>query len=202
MIDCEAPGLRIVVLAAGFSSRLGRPKLLASIRGMSLLRRTLSVLEQITRQRIIVVVPQRTTRICAELRGYRVSLVPNAFRSRGLSSSVLLGLNTARCSTGTLLLPVDLPDLSRADIVRLISRWRGGPRRVAANRSAGRAATPLILPKFLYPQARRISGDIGLRDLVAGLPPEQRIIVELRSAERDVDTPQDLDEARRRRASH
>ncbi len=208
MIDCDASGLRIVVLAAGFSSRLGRPKSLASIRGLSLLRRTISVLQQLTRRKIIVVVPQRAARIGLELSGYRVSLVANACRSRGLSSSVVLGLRAARYSSATLFLPMDLPDLSRADIARLISRWRGCQRRVAANSTGGRAAAPLILPKFLYPRAQRISGDVGFRNLVAGLRPEQRVIVDLRSAARDVDTPQDLDEARRRgrgrrhRASH
>jgi molybdenum cofactor cytidylyltransferase len=198
MSDCDAPGLQIVVLAAGFSTRLGRPKSLASIRGMSLLRRTVAVLQKVTRRRIIVVVPPRATRIRTELRGYEVAWVVNARRSRGLSSSVVLGLRATRCSSGTLFLPVDLPHLSRADIARLISRWCAGKRRVAANSVAGRASTPLILPKFLYQQAQRISGDMGFRELVAGLPPGQRIIVDLRSAARDVDTPQDLEDARAR----
>jgi molybdenum cofactor cytidylyltransferase len=201
MSDCDVSGLQIVVLAAGFSTRLGRPKSLASIRGMSLLRRTVAVLKKVTRRRIIVVVPQRATRIRTELRGYHVFWVANARRSLGLSSSVVSGLRAARCSSGTLFLPVDLPHLSRADIARLASRWCGSKRRVAANSVAGRASTPLILPRFLYGQAQRISGDRGLRELVAGLSPDQRIIVELPSAARDVDTPQDLNDARRRRSS-
>jgi molybdenum cofactor cytidylyltransferase len=200
MIESELPDLRIVVLAAGFSSRLGRPKPLARLHGKSLLARTVSVLERLTRRRIIVVIPQRAARIRQELRGRQVSFVTNPGRAKGLSASVALGLHMARYSSGTLFLPVDLPDLSRADIARLISHWRSSKRRVVANSIEGRASTPLILPKFLYPQARRLDGDVGFRNLIAELPAEQRVLIELSSAARDIDTPGQLAAARRRRA--
>ena len=52
------PLLRIVVLAAGFSIRLGRPKALARIHGRTLLDRTLRVLAPFSqRTRIVVVIP-------------------------------------------------------------------------------------------------------------------------------------------------
>jgi CTP:molybdopterin cytidylyltransferase MocA len=46
-----------------------------------------------------------------------------------------------------------------------------------------------------------VSGDVGLRDLVNGLPAPQRVLLNLPSAALDVDTPQDLRAARRRRRS-
>ena len=190
--------LQIVVLAAGFSSRLGRPKTLARIHGVSLLGRTICVLAQVTRQKIVVVTAERATRVRIELRGRPVSFLANRGRAGGLSTSVARGLRRTRYSGATLFLPADLPDLAPRDIARLISRWRGARRRVVARTTTGRASTPLILPKFLYPQALRLSGDVGLRDLVAALRIEQRTLVELPSAARDIDTPQDLAEARRR----
>jgi CTP:molybdopterin cytidylyltransferase MocA len=197
MID-EPAGLRIVVLAAGLSSRLGRSKALARIHGTSLLYRTVSVLARLTRQNIIVVAPARATRLRLELRRCRVSFRANPSRSDGLSSSVALGLRTARYSGATLFLPVDLSELSARDIALLISRWRGSKRRVVARGLEGRAATPLILPKFLYSQARRLCGDVGFRNLLAQLRIEQRTLLELPSTMRDVDTPLDLAAARRR----
>jgi molybdenum cofactor cytidylyltransferase len=194
----ELSDLQIVLLAAGFSSRLGRPKALARLHGNSLIARTVAVLERFTQRKIIVVIPQRATRIGVELRGRRVSLVPNPDRAKGLSASVALGLRKSRYSSATLFVPVDLPELTHADIVRLISRWRSSKRRVVASDIEGRASTPLILPKFLYSQARRLGGDLGFRNLIAELPPEQRILVGLASAARDVDTPLDLADARRR----
>jgi CTP:molybdopterin cytidylyltransferase MocA len=58
---------------------------------------------------------------------------------------------------------------------------------------------PLILPKRLFLKAQRVSGDIGLRELIGALPREQCVFVKLPSAAADIDTPQALAEARRRR---
>jgi CTP:molybdopterin cytidylyltransferase MocA len=58
----------------------------------------------------------------------------------------------------------------------------------------------MILPKAGFEAAAAVRGDVGLRDLVAALPPEQIRLVALRSAELDVDTPADLTRARRRYA--
>jgi molybdenum cofactor cytidylyltransferase len=198
MIQRPLSSLQIVVLAAGFSSRLGRSKALARIHGVSLIARTIAVLAHLTRQPIVVVTAQRATRVHLELRGRRIAFLANPDRAAGLSTSVVRGLRKARYSSATLLLPADLPDLAPRDIARLISRWRGARRRIVACEMAGRAAAPLILPKFLYGQAQRLCGDVGLRSLVAEIGKEQWILVALPSAGRDIDTPQDLADARRR----
>jgi molybdenum cofactor cytidylyltransferase len=198
MMDSPLSSLKIVVLAAGHSTRLGRPKALANIHGVSLLRRTIAVLSQVTRQNIVVVTAPRATRVRVELRGCRVAFVANHGRARGLSTSVALALRKTRWSAGTLFLPVDFAELAPRDIKRLISRWRGAKRRVAARRISGRASTPLILPKFLYPRARWLTGDVGLRDLVADLHQEQLTLLDISSAAHDIDTAQDLAAARRR----
>lgn len=200
MIQNELSGLRIVVLAAGFSTRMGRSKMLVTVRGVSLIRRTVAVLAQFSANSIVVVTSPRAPRLRAELRGYRVTLLANPQRARGLSSSVIRALRETRNGAATLLLPADLGELVPRDIARLISRWRSAKRRVTARRLDGRASTPLILPKWLYPQARRLVGDVGLQALIAALPEEQRMLVELSSAVRDVDTPGDLAAARRARA--
>jgi CTP:molybdopterin cytidylyltransferase MocA len=54
------------------------------------------------------------------------------------------------------------------------------------------------LPQWLYPRALTLTGDVGLRELVAQLPAGTRVLIEMPSAARDVDTPQDLQDARRR----
>jgi len=188
---------RIVVLAAGFSARLGRPKALVRVRGLTLIARTLRVLEHFATAPIIVVVPPRAARLRAALRGYRTVLVANPLRSDGLSSSVRRGLRHARYEAAVLFVPMDLSYLERRDIARLIARWRGARRRVAARRIGGEAAAPLILPHRLYPLALGIAGDVGLKTLVRHLPPRDIALVSLASAAFDVDTARDLERARR-----
>jgi molybdenum cofactor cytidylyltransferase len=195
----QAPRLRIVVLAAGFSARLGQPKGLARIHGLSVLHRTIRILSPFrATSSIIVVIPPRAVRYTLGFRRRSVAFVANADRATGLASSVRLGVGRARHSAGILLLPVDLVDLKRRDIARLIARWRGARRRVAARRVESHAGAPLILPRWLYSRALTIAGDAGLRELVRRLPRHEVSLTDLPSAELDVDTPQDLERARRR----
>jgi molybdenum cofactor cytidylyltransferase len=198
-------GLRLqaVILAAGFSSRLGSPKAMARVGAQSLLRRTIALASGLRPAEILIVVPHRASSYRTQARGFKVIFAANPHRAEGLSSSVRRGLIRARFSTAALLLPVDLAALRRRDIARLISRWRARRRCVVARRLGGedgmpRGGVPLILPRWLYSRAQRVTGDIGLRGLVSGLPPSQRILLPLASAALDVDTPQDLRAARRR----
>jgi molybdenum cofactor cytidylyltransferase len=188
---------RVIVLAAGFSARLGKPKAFARVRGASLIARTLGVLAPFAAAPIIVVAPPRAQRLRAELRGQRSVLLANARRGEGLSSSVRRGLRYARYEAAVLLVPMDLSHLQRRDIARLIARWRGARRRVTARRIGSEAAAPLILPRRLYPHAQRIAGDVGLKMLVRHLPPQDIALVSLASAAFDVDTARDLESARR-----
>jgi molybdenum cofactor cytidylyltransferase len=198
MTDCQLSSLQIVVLAAGLSVRLGAPKMLERIHGRSLIRRMITVLAQVTPQRIVVVTAPHAARLRAELRGFRVGYLANPDRAKGLSTSVVVALRKTRYSRATLFLPADLAELGARDLARLIRRWRGAGRRVVARGIAGRPTAPLILPRFLYRLAQRLSGDVGLRALVAELPPEQYTLVDLPSAARDIDTLQDLKDARHR----
>jgi CTP:molybdopterin cytidylyltransferase MocA len=187
----------MVVLAAGFSTRLGRSKALVRIRGVSLIERTLRALAPLAAAPIIVVVPPRAARLRAELRGYRAVLIANPLRRDGLSSSVRRGLRHARYDAAALLVPMDMSHLERRDMARLIARWRGARRRVAARRIGGEAAAPLILPRRLFSLALDIAGDVGLKTLVRDLPSPDIALVSLASAAFDVDTAGDLERARR-----
>jgi molybdenum cofactor cytidylyltransferase len=193
--------LQIVILAAGFSSRLGQPKALARVRGRSLLARTLDLTRGLAASSRVVVIPPNAARYKMLVPGAKVAWANNPRRAEGLSSSVRLGLIAARYASAVLFLPVDLVNLKRHEVERLILRWRSSPRRVVARRLADSGGIPLILPKRLFPRALRLSGDIGLRALIAALPHEQCVLVNLPSAAADVDTPQALAEARRRQTT-
>ena len=190
---------QVVILAAGFSTRLGQPKALARIRGVSLLRRTLALLTPFSAGPPVVVVPSRAAQRYRQgfLRSEAV-WVCNSRRALGLSTSVRAGIRAARYAAAVLILPVDLPALTAGDVARLVASWRRHRRQIVARRSGGRALTPLIVPRRWLPDAGGITGEGGLREWVAGLPAQQRILVELCSAKFDVDTRADLAAARRR----
>jgi molybdenum cofactor cytidylyltransferase len=190
--------LHIIVLAAGFSSRLGQSKALARLRGISLLRRTLTAAASLNGPRITAVIPRQAALYRREGRGMRVNWTVNARRAQGLSSSVRSGIAAARNSAAILFMAVDLANLKSRDLERLVHRWQAAPRRLIARRIDRSGGTPLILPRRLYGRALSIDGDVGLRQLIGQLPADQRVLVELPSAAADVDTPDDLQAVRRR----
>ncbi len=199
------PVLRAVILAAGSSRRLGQPKALARIKGLSLLRQLVRLIAPLLSTPPLIVVPPRCARYRLELRGIDVVLEPNRHRLRGLSSSVRLGLARGRFASAALLLPVDLALLERRDIARLIAHWRAARRRVAARRiglpgnaqGGAHGGVPLILPRRFFARAQLIDGDTGLRDWLRTLSGAQCRLVEMPSAALDIDTPKDLARARR-----
>jgi molybdenum cofactor cytidylyltransferase len=198
MIAAHARKLQIIVLAAGFSTRLGRPKALARVHGVSLLRRTLKVASSFGADRIIVVVPRNAVRYRIEARGVNVRWAVNTQRAQGLSSSVRRGIAAARYAAAILLLPADLVHLTSRDLFRLVQRSHSAPRRLIARRINLSGVTPVILPRWLYARASALAGDVGLRELVAQLPADNRVLVDLPSAIWDIDRPQDLRDSRRR----
>ena len=189
--------LQIIVLAAGFSSRLGQPKALARVHGVSLLRSTLELAATLECAKIIAVVGHNSARHRAQAGAVSVTFVANSRRNQGLSSSVRLGIATARHSPAVLLMPVDLANLKARELALLIRRWRATPRRVIARRIGRSGAVPLILPRRLYARALGVVGDVGLRELIAQLPADSRVLVDLPSASLDIDTAQDLKAVRR-----
>lgn len=190
--------LQVIVLAAGYSSRMGGPKLLARVRGMSLLRRTLTAASDLGAARVIAVVPPNAAHYRLEGRGMKVLWVANSRRAQGLSSSVRLGIAKARFAPALLLLPADLPNIKSSELRRLVRRWQASPRRLIARQAGRSGAAPVVLPRWLYPRALRISGDVGLREMIEQLPAERRALVQMPSAVMDIDTPDNLNEARRR----
>jgi CTP:molybdopterin cytidylyltransferase MocA len=198
MIDVYPRRLQIVVLAAGFSARFGRPKALARLHGVSLLRRSLCVARRLGAARIIVVAPRNAARFRVEADGIEVHWAANIRRSQGLSSSVRRGIAEARYSSAVLLMPADLIHLKSRELRRLVRRWQSAPRRLVARRLGLTGASPLILPRWLYARASTLTGDVGLRGLVAELPDCDRVLVSVPSAGWDVDTPKNLQDARRR----
>jgi CTP:molybdopterin cytidylyltransferase MocA len=198
------PRLPVIILAAGFSSRFGRPKALARRGAVSLLRRTLSCLEPLAAEKIVIVIPRTLARYRTEARDHRVCWAINRRRSEGLSSSVRRGLKEVRYAPAVLLLPVDLASLRQREVARLVSRWRGARRRVIATQVLGPDGTaqggiPLILPRWLHSRAHALSGDTGLRALINALGPGLRILLSLPSAANDVDRPGDLRRVKLRR---
>jgi molybdenum cofactor cytidylyltransferase len=193
----RAPKLNILILAAGLSTRLGQPKPLVRIRGITLLRRALVLSASLSPHRIFAVVPNLFSSYRHQAAGISVCLVSNPKRAEGLATSVRIGIRRARFAAAILILPVDLYALESRDLVRLLARWSATPGRSAATRIGAHGGVPLILPARQFSAAAQLKGDTGLRNLLSQFTPGPAL-VDLPVAALDIDTLQDLRVARLR----
>lgn len=183
--------LACVVLAAGGSSRLGRPKQLLCRRVVPLLARTVRLAAAAAPGRVVVVVGAEHLRLRGLLRrtGGAARIVYNAAWAAGLAGSLRAGLEAIpRDAAGALILLTDQPQVGAHSLERLVRAWRRRPGRPAAAAYAGGLGVPAILP----PGAHRALGadpDAGARTLLARARDVTR--VPMAEAAIDIDTPAD-----------
>jgi len=174
-----------VILAAGASSRFGSPKQLARVGG----RTTLEIVAQVATNAglapvIVVVSPTLTV---------PANVVPviNDAPSEGMSQSLRLGLAAVPAEAdAAMVLLGDQPTVSRDTLTAILDAARGD-RPVVAARAHGRIGPPVLLLREAFGLATEVSGDEGLRVILAQHP-ELVTEVDVKEHALDVDTPEDL----------
>jgi CTP:molybdopterin cytidylyltransferase MocA len=187
--------LACVLLAAGGSSRLGRPKQLVRRGRRPLLTNALLVAREALGPdaRIVVVLGADALRLRALLRrtATDVRIALNARWRSGLASSLQKGIAALPIGTdAALVLLVDQPDVTASSLRRLLAAWRARPTAPAAARYAKRVGVPAVLPRRSWREVRALEGDVGARALLRGRA--SLTLVDLPEAAFDVDTLDDL----------
>jgi molybdenum cofactor cytidylyltransferase len=190
--------LSILIPAAGASRRMqGRDKLLEVIDGEPLLRRQARLALGQTPQ-VIVTLRDPDPARAAALAGLAVTILPIADAASGLSASLRAA---ATLTTGLMILPADMPDLTAADLAQLIAAFDQTPALILRGSAGGTPGHPVILPADLVPELAGLSGDEGARGILARRPDRIRLIaLPDQHALTDLDTPEDWAVWRARRA--
>jgi CTP:molybdopterin cytidylyltransferase MocA len=162
-----------LVLAAGGSTRMGRPKQLAELDGLPLLAHVLRALEGAPVDAVVVALGAHAAKVAARVDlGRSVPLVVEDWE-RGMGhvlASVLAGSSPAGDHAATVVLLGDQPLVSGRAVARLVDAWRGGAGPVVTAAYGGRPGHPKLFDHRLLPELRRLSGDAGARDLLAAHP--------------------------------
>ena len=178
--------LAAVVLAAGSSRRLGRPKQTLTLGGETLLARAVRTAREAGLAPVVAVVPQGGI-ATAQLPPGTVVLV-NGKAADGMSTSVHLGVRWAMQQRlpGLLLMTCDQPGVSAEHLCRLCA----DPARVTGSAYAGRAGVPAYFPAANFAELLQLTGDAGARQLLkdAAVIPDEALAL-------DIDTEQDLAQA-------
>lgn len=190
----EASNIGVVILAAGSSSRLGRPKQLAAFAGHSLLRHTVGVALESGTGPVVVVLGARAEEIGKELAGTTVCPVVNSGWSEGMAASIRCGVHhlqqQAPEAEALVLMVCDQPFVSAALLQTLVAAHKATGKPIVTCSYAGTFGPPTLFHRTVFPELLQLTGDVGARavlkqhaDEVATIPfPEGRL---------DIDTEND-----------
>ena len=157
-------GLWAIVLAAGESRRLGRPKQLVRWRNDTLIGHSVRNAQTLCGERVRVVLGAYAPAIEAALAGAAPALVMNAQWQEGIASSLRMGVAAlpSGCEAA-LLLTCDQPRVPLGALEALVQRWRDVPDCAVASAYAGTVGIPAILPARAFGALLQLSGDRGAR---------------------------------------
>jgi len=190
----------VVLLAAGGSSRLGRPKQLLLHEGKTLVRRAAEAAVAAECGPVVVVLGAQAEAVTAELAGLPVRTVPHADWSAGMGSSLRVGLKAldtlepAGASPVVDAALVMLCDQLRVDaghlraLVEAFTRTRAA---IVASSYEGTRGVPALFSRALFPELEALEPGQGARGVIAR-EPSRVVEVALVGGGEDVDTAADL----------
>jgi molybdenum cofactor cytidylyltransferase len=185
-----------IIVAAGSSSRLGRPKQLLIVDGEPMLQRAIRIACEAGAAPLFVVLGAHREVIEEAVDFSSVSIVFNRDWQQGIASSIRAGVlcvqNDAPNTSGILLMTCDQPRIMSANLRRMIDTFQSQAQpAVVASSYAGVNGIPAIFPPIAYPHLLALRGDKGARSLFSA-PPWPLVAVPLAGGEIDIDRPEDL----------
>ncbi len=186
-----------VILAAGASTRFGRPKQLLDWGETPLLAHVTGVTLSAGFAPVIVVLGCRAeaARAALERFAHPTQIVMNWRWQQGMSTSVQTGLAALPPTTeAAIFLQCDQP-LVTADLLReMAARFKETDAPIVHPTHAGQRSTPVLFARRLFPELAAITGDEGGRSLIARYAKDVAA-VEVADPDVlvDVDTPADYE---------
>jgi molybdenum cofactor cytidylyltransferase len=193
MMSPASKKLAAVLLAAGSSARLGRPKQLVDWHGKPLVRHAAELALECATAGVTVVTGAEADKVATALDGLSLSQTYNADWETGMGSSLAAGIGSISNSAGIdalLVMLCDQPRLTHADIVRLVEAWQIQPDKPAAAKYNYIVGVPAIIPFGLLNELAELPADSGAGGWLRSRSDVN--VVDMQNADLDIDTIEDL----------
>ncbi|HUU38560.1 MAG TPA: nucleotidyltransferase family protein [Candidatus Desulfaltia sp.] len=187
-----------VVLAAGESRRMGRPKLLLPYGKETIIETVVRTVVASSVDRTLVVLGGHRKEIEEKIHGFAVKKVINREYRKGMFSSVLCGLGSLpRSARAAVLVLADQPGIPAGVIDSLVESFRRKKKGLVVPVYRKKRGHPLLLDLKYLREVEALPPDVGLRGLLRGHP-EDILEVHVSTPEilRDIDSPGDYRKTR------
>jgi molybdenum cofactor cytidylyltransferase len=178
-----------IVLGAGSSTRLGRPKQTLPLGGRTVLGHALAAAEASQLDPVCLVVGSAADEALAAVSVRRAVVAYNGSYGTGCASSLLAGLAAVGSCDGIVILLGDMPTLATATIDAVAAAWATEPSWAAVTRySGGALGHPFVFSDAAFGALRALHGDKAVWRFV-DVEAEDRV----RRIDVDEDLPHDID---------
>jgi molybdenum cofactor cytidylyltransferase len=160
----------LVLLAAGGSTRMGRPKQLLDLGGRTMLRHIVDATLAAPVAPFVVVLGSEAKVIRGSLSGAAVHVVANADWDEGIGSSIRAGIGAVRslapAASGVVIALGDQPGLDAGKIGKLLREQRRSRRKIAAAKVEGVLQPPVYFSSDYFEELLALKGDEGAKSLL------------------------------------
>jgi molybdenum cofactor cytidylyltransferase len=185
----------IIILAAGNSSRLGRPKQLLPYRGSTLLAHVVAEALKTSLQPVIVVTGAYHTEIEASLPDEPVVLVYNAHWETGMGPGIVAGLEKALSIEPHLQTAIvavcDQPYISAELFQTLVEQHSILGKGLIACSYSETLGTPVLFAQCYFKELSMLTGNAGAKQLLKRYP-EDVASIAFPKGSIDIDTEEDF----------
>lgn len=167
--NSRTPKTAVLILAAGNSSRLGKPKQLLGIGNTSLLQHTIEETLKLSCSVCVLVLGAYQERIRTQLHLSDVTILDNATWETGMASSIHLGLTWLiknHDPDQVLVLLCDQPFINRTLMEQLITLKNSTKKGVIAAAYGDTLGVPVLFDKKYFPALLALKGQEGAKKLV------------------------------------
>ena len=180
-----------VVLAAGASRRMGRPKQLLPLGGRTLLDAVLATARRARLDEIVLVLGAEAERIAGTVDTGGVRVVVAADHAEGMGASLRAGVSALGPEVERVVVLLgDQPRVTPELVDAVLDRHRDSGLSAAAACAGGVPGPPVVADRRLWPQLLGACGDRGLRSVLRANP-EMVATLSVEGVTVDVDTPDD-----------
>jgi molybdenum cofactor cytidylyltransferase len=187
-----------VVLSAGESSRMGRPKALLPIEGVRFIERIIATLQSTRVGKIVVVLGHNAEEMRQKIADLPVELVINPDYKQGQLSSLLAAIRSIESSRdaqsvdGILLHLVDHPFIGAELVNLMIERFYKTGKLIVLPRYRERRGHPVLFSKMLFAELLATPVDQGAKAVVHAHRQETlEVVTEDEGVTIDIDTPEE-----------
>ena len=194
--EVNPPLPAIILLAAGASTRLGRPKQLLKFRGKTFLRHSIETALASVGRPVIVVLGANAEQITPEAEGLPVTSIANPQWQEGMASSIRAGLNAAtgqiNSPRSVILMLCDQPFVTAAFLNQLAAVHQAGGYRIVAAEYGGGGGVPALFDRSLFPELAALTGIQGAKPVIVRYAKESHWI-QFPEAAIDIDYEEDVE---------